>query len=330
MSEFAQLPTPTIATRTLPSSIKWPLPAALSCDPFSVVISGSPSLRRGGASYYAALAYGLHLWDVQRLQLPPYVPHALHDCDRRKRRHSVDGRRKQLNIEEPSALREHQADGQDHYPDGPRCNPDLALHTQRLGPGARVRDHQRAEHSKHACSCGDRVARIREVPGDGRDHDTLLDPIEGRIEERAEERSLAGHARVPAVERVHHGADDERNSAEDEQALGHEDRRGKVQDQTRKRDSVRCEPRLDQPAAGVGPELLARTNIAKLATRNLRRHGGDATAKTDATGARPRSGGRLVDGLAPGPGIGAQPGKLMRGDGRQAGDHGTNRRIEPE
>src|SRR3954465_7737220 len=164
MSEFAQLPTPTIATRTLPSSIKWPLPAALSCDPFSVVISGSPSLRRVGASYYAALAYGLHLWDVPRLQLPPHAPHALHDCDRQKRRHSVDGRRKQLNIEEPSALREHQADRQDHYPDGPRGNPDLALHAKRLRPSARVGDHQRAEHGQDTDSSRNRVPRVREVP----------------------------------------------------------------------------------------------------------------------------------------------------------------------
>src|SRR4051794_41880767 len=98
MSEFAQLPTPTIATRTLPSSIKWPLPAALSCDPFSVVISGSPSLRRGGGSYYTALAYRVHLLDVPRPQLPPHVPHALHDCDRPKRPHSVDWRGQQVHI----------------------------------------------------------------------------------------------------------------------------------------------------------------------------------------------------------------------------------------
>src|SRR3954449_9119588 len=277
MSEFAQLPTPTIATRTLPSSIRWPLPAAPSCDPFSVLIRWEVLLAAGRSLYYAALVGRLHLGHVQRPQLTPHVPYTLHHGDRCQRSHSVDGRRQQLNVKDPGALGEHDADREQNYPYRPSGNPDLALDPEGLRPGTGVRDHQGAEHREHAGGSGYRMAGVREVPGDGRENDSLLDPVEGGVEERPEEGALAGHSGVATVERVHHRPDDEGQPAQHPQALRDEDCGHYVEHEPRDRDSVRGEARLDQAAAGIRPELLARTNIAKLATRNLRRHDRDRT-----------------------------------------------------
>ena len=79
--------------------------------------------------------------------------------------------------------------------------------------GARVGHHQRRQHRDD--DRGDRgvVAGLRELVRDGGEHDALLHPVQGRVEERAEARALARHARVAAVERVADRAEDERDPA---------------------------------------------------------------------------------------------------------------------
>ena len=93
--------------------------------------------------------------------------------------------------------------------------PDLALHAERLGAGAGVGHHQRREHRDHDGGHGGVVAGLGELEGDGGEHDALLHAVQRRVEERAEARALARHARVAAVERVADGADDERQPAQE-------------------------------------------------------------------------------------------------------------------
>ena len=60
---------------------------------------------------------------------------------------------------------------------------------------------------------------LGELVGDRGEHDALLDAVQRRVQERAERRGLARHARVAAVERVADGADDEGDAAGDPPAL---------------------------------------------------------------------------------------------------------------
>ena len=78
------------------------------------------------------------------------MPDALHDGEGRERRHRVNRGPQKLHIEDPGSLRENEADGEYDYPDWACRQPNLALHTQSLGPRTRVGDHQRAENDDHA------------------------------------------------------------------------------------------------------------------------------------------------------------------------------------
>src|SRR6185437_5657633 len=106
-SEFAQLPTPMIATRTLPSSSR-----------------ALPLVVATGAS-------GKLLADVQD---------ALDDGEPRRRGERDDRPR------EPAPRREDQSPGDEHDTLGARAQADVALQAERFRPGARVRDEERADH----------------------------------------------------------------------------------------------------------------------------------------------------------------------------------------
>src|SRR5436190_19108683 len=188
MKAFAQLPTPTIATRTLPSSRRRPLadPRSAPC-PSSVLIACEILLERV-RRLYASNRASLHGADAP--QLAPDVPDALDRGDRRQRGDHVDRGCEELEVAEPGPLREHQPGGEDDDPDRPGRDTDLALDADRLGSGARVGDHQRPEDGDHAERGGDGVAAVGEVPGDRGEDDPLLDPVERRVEERTEQASL--------------------------------------------------------------------------------------------------------------------------------------------
>src|SRR6185436_18269206 len=96
---------------------------------------------------------------------------------------------------------------------------------------------------------GELVVVRGEDGGDRREDDALLDAVERRVQERAELRALARHARVAPVQRVADGADDERDPAEDVLLLPDERRGDEVQEEAGDRDGVRREPRLDEPVA---------------------------------------------------------------------------------
>src|SRR5215218_353895 len=189
-------------------------------------------------------------------KLVPHMQYPLESREYRQSGNCVDGRRKQFEVADASALGEDQADRKYHHADRPGGQTDLAFDPQRLGPGAGVGDHQRKEHGDHAHRGGDVVALDGEVAGDGGEHDPLLDPVQGRVEEGAEHGPLARHPRVAAVERVHDRAEHEGDAGEEEEALG--DQRGgdQVAEQPDHRDCVRSQARLDQAVASVGAELL--------------------------------------------------------------------------
>src|ERR671934_1936604 len=95
---LAQLPTPTIPTRTLPSSTRCPLaPAPSRRRAVSVLIASQSSSRRV-AFLLPPLAPWLHPGEIQSLELAPHVPHALCHGERRQCSHSVDRRRQELNV----------------------------------------------------------------------------------------------------------------------------------------------------------------------------------------------------------------------------------------
>ena len=280
MKELAQLPTPTIATRTLSSRAA----GAVCCRAPLLLLMKFDSSSWIGAEWRRTLRQA-RLVTAPSLavdasgcaafiddQLAPHVPDALEDGERGQRGHHVDRRREQVDVAD-QAPGEHQADRKYHHADRPGGDADLALDPERLGPGARVGDHQRAEHDDHAGRGREVFARRGEVAGDGGEHDALLDPVEGRVEEGAEQRALARHPRVAAVERVHHRADDERDAAEDEQPLGDQDGGDQVADQADHRDRVRRQPRLDQPVAGLIPELLGTVTVTVAVTARRCRRG---------------------------------------------------------
>ena len=194
MKVLAQLPTPTIATRTLPSSTWCPLAWRRCLRSVIRAHASKSSSRRVGSLNYAAAVRVTGCRTAGRAvqsELAPHVPDALNDSEGGERRHSVDGGSEQLDVEDPRALGEYQADREDDHPHRPRRDSDLALDTQRLRPGARVGDHQRAEHRDDARRRRHRVAAVGEVPRDRREHDALLDPVEGGVEEGPEQRALA-------------------------------------------------------------------------------------------------------------------------------------------
>src|ERR1044072_211418 len=127
------------------------------------------------------------------------VAYGLDGGDDGQRRDKVDRRRQQLEITEAGALGEDQADREYDYPYRSRRQPDLALDPERLGARPRVGDHQPAEQGDDAHRGGEIVARGGEVAGDRGQHHALLDPVQGRVEEGAEEGPLARHPRAGRV-----------------------------------------------------------------------------------------------------------------------------------
>src|SRR3954453_15196248 len=168
---------------------------------------------------------------------------ALQHGHRAERREHVHGR-----CEQPE-VGEQDADRQDHDAHGAAGDPDLAIDAERLGPGAGVADHERGEDGEHGRGGRHLVVLRGEHRGDRGEDDALLDAVERRVEERAELRALARHARVAPVHRVADGADDEGDAADDEKLLPDQDGGDDVQHQAGDRDRVRREPRLDQAVA---------------------------------------------------------------------------------
>ena len=207
---------------------------------------------------------------LHRLQRVSDVPDTLHDGEGGERGHRVDRGSQQLDVEDAGPFREDEADGQYDHSDGARGDTDLALHAQRLGPGTGVGDHQRAEHDDHAHRGGELVAGLGEAVGDRGEHDPLLDPVQGRIEEGAEQRALARGARVAAVERVHHRAEDEGDAAEEVVALPDQHRRGEVADQARPSRSRSASAETRSGGCGRRPRLLGGAGYGPHRSRGAR------------------------------------------------------------
>src|SRR5215470_13256119 len=129
-SEFAQFPTPTIATRTLPSSRR-ALPL--------VVATGSS---------------GKLLANVQD---------------------ALDDR-------EPGSHREHESGSDEYDTLGARAKPDIALQSERLGAGARVRDEERADDCRNGEHDGPVLPVTREDERDCSEHRTLAYAVGGGVD----------------------------------------------------------------------------------------------------------------------------------------------------
>jgi hypothetical protein len=152
-------------------------------------------------------------------------------------------------VPERGALGEHEPRREDHDADRAGREADLALDPQRLGAGAGVGNHQRSEHRGNRRGGRDLVVPRRKVGANRCQHDAFLEPVERRIEERAEWRSLTRHPRVASIERVHDRAHDERDPGKKEQPSDQEPRGGEVERKARERDRVGGQARLDQTVA---------------------------------------------------------------------------------
>src|SRR3954469_17960612 len=131
MKALAQLPTPTIATRTFPSSVRWPFVEAPLCGP-SVMRAKSSSgrvvkLRPGPVRVTPSRLSALRRATLQFEQLAADMPDALAHGEGCESRHSVDGRLQQFKVSYACPLREDEADGEDHHPHRSRREAHLAL-----------------------------------------------------------------------------------------------------------------------------------------------------------------------------------------------------------
>ena len=113
MKLLAQLPTPTIATRTLPSSERRPLGrrrwVAVGLTHAKEVLPGG-----GWMANYPELTFGYTSSAsaaLERLELPAHVPDALADRERGQPGHHVDRRGEQVDVGDQVAAAEHEADG---------------------------------------------------------------------------------------------------------------------------------------------------------------------------------------------------------------------------
>src|SRR4051794_1086987 len=262
MKLLAQLPTPTIATRTFSSSrptpFVWPLAPLLSLMELEVLLDcwvAEHTWRLRWLHVPRAATVVLDAGDLAG-KLVSHMPYPLEGGENRQCRDHVDRRGQQFEVAQTGPPGEDQADRKYHHADRPRRNSDLALDPERLGPGAGVGDHQRAEHRDHAHRRGEVAPFGGEVAGDGSEHDPLLDPVEGRVEEGAEEGPLARHPRVATVERVHHRAEDEGDAGKEEEALRHQCGGDRVAGRPPRRDRVGGGAGLDQPAARIRPRPL--------------------------------------------------------------------------
>src|SRR5581483_1718179 len=170
-SEFAQLPTPMIATRTLPSSAR--------LRPLLLDIRSSMN------------------------ELLANMQDALDDRDPRGRSQEVD---RPL---EPAPRREHEP-GRDHDDAlGPGAEPDVAAQAERLGLRTDVGNEERAGDRGDREDDRRVVGSAGEDERDRREHRSLADAVRRRVEERAERGGLATRAGERPVEDVEDRADDE-------------------------------------------------------------------------------------------------------------------------
>ena len=132
---------------------------------------------------------------------------------------------------------------------------------ERLGLRARVRDEERSDHGGERRDERDLVPVAHEDEPDGSQHGGLAEPVERRVEERAEDRSLARGPSQRAVEDVGDGAHHEQKAAEPEEellvALLETDEHGACQAErdARERQHVRGQLRLRDPAHGALEDL---------------------------------------------------------------------------
>src|SRR5215471_14717677 len=137
-SEFAQFPTPMIATRTLPSSSR-----------------ALPLVDATGSS-------GKLLANMQD---------ALED--REPGRHGERENRPR----KAAQRREHESGGDEYDTLGTRAQPDVTLQPQRLGASARVRDQERADDRRNGEYDGPVLAVTREDQCDRGEHRSFADAV---------------------------------------------------------------------------------------------------------------------------------------------------------
>src|SRR4051812_18854788 len=178
MNELAQLPTPMIATRTLPSLRTWPLDEPFDSD------TGSTSENL--------------LADVE---------HALDDRDPGR-----DGEEQDRPGQHAPGC-EHETRGDDDDTLRTRADADVAAQAESLGARTGVGDEDRAGDCGDGHRDEDVVAVAREDERDRREHASLADPVGRRVEEGAERGRLAAFAGERAVEDVEERADHEDEGA---------------------------------------------------------------------------------------------------------------------
>ena len=162
----------------------------------------------------------------------------------------VDGGLEQLEVEDPGALGEHQADRQDHDAHGAvgDARPCTRRRAPRRGRGCRRPSARRARRRRR------RRPRRRCRPAENWTAtavSTMPSSMRSSVESRnaPKLRALARHARVAAVERVADRADDERDAAEEVVLAEHEHGGDDAQREAGERDRVRRQARLDEPVA---------------------------------------------------------------------------------
>src|ERR1700733_6909370 len=143
-NELAQLPTPMIATRTLPSwwraaPLVEPLVVLTVCAAFLSVgpAWGVPREGRAGHYRYSAKTRSLHRLPVparpDALQLFAHVEDALERREDGQAGQHIHRRREQLEVAERGASGEHQADRQDDHTHRAGRQAHLALDAESLG-----------------------------------------------------------------------------------------------------------------------------------------------------------------------------------------------------
>src|SRR3954470_10105169 len=136
-NDEAQLPTPTTATRTSSRCRSAPF-----AEPFFVAIKsllwkipgGGRESRSNRRTLLARRSY-FRCRRLARHQGLPHVPDPLGDRKHGETRKHIDGSLQQLEIPEPGAFREDEADRQHDHPDRPGRQAHLALDAERLGTG---------------------------------------------------------------------------------------------------------------------------------------------------------------------------------------------------
>ena len=152
----------------------------------------------------------------------------------------------------------------EHDPLGPRHEPRLAPHPERLRLGARVAHEERADERHEDASQRDLVALIREHDRDRAQDQPLRQAVGGRVEEPAERRQLAVRAGQRAVEDVEDRARDEDHRGPHEVALDHEHGRRAVHREAGDGDLVRRERQRAEAAHEGHAEVAAALRVPGL------------------------------------------------------------------